>query len=409
MSRATLALENVALRQQLAVYLRTRQRGRLRTEGRLFWVALRRLWPDWTRPLVIVKPATVIGWHRKGFQIFWRRRSWGPIGRRRIPAEHIAFIRRISGDHPEWGEDRIAEELAAKFGIDHSPSTSRRYMVARRGSPRGNQTWRTFVRNHADELWACDFLVQYTALFTVVYVFVVMEIGSRRIVHANVTTNPTLPWVKQQIREATADDQTPRFLVHDNDGIFGQFGRPVVAEAKGRRRSYRRHMDRWLDEIMGIEGLPIPHGAPNASPHIERFVRTLREEALNHFIFLSADHVRRVVAEYVRYYNGARVSRRIWRLLTPSCSTRRRISAHCSMSVYTSVPPVPRVQCRPANLPDDSARLPGGGKRCRGFRPARQMPRFSTGVYTTGQTHHSASSSARRSFRQTLVGGTGAT
>jgi putative transposase len=151
-------------------------------------------------------------------------------------------------------------------------------------------------------------LTQYTALFAVLYVFVVMEIGSRRIVHVNVTTNPTLAWVKQQIREATADDQTPRFLLHDNDGIFGQYGKPVRVEHDDGRRSYRCHLDRWLDEVMGIEGIPIPHGAPNASPHIERFVRTLREEALNHFIFLTIDHIHRVVRESVRSYNGARPS-----------------------------------------------------------------------------------------------------
>jgi hypothetical protein len=121
MSRASLALENAALRQQLAVYLRTNQRARLRTEDRLFWVVLRRLWSDWTRALAIVKPATVISWHRRGFRMFWRRRSRSRAhGRPRIPREHIAFIQRISGDHPEWGEDRIAEELAAKFGVDHS-------------------------------------------------------------------------------------------------------------------------------------------------------------------------------------------------------------------------------------------------------------------------------------------------
>ncbi len=199
--------------------------------------------------------------------MFWRRRSRGPIGRPRIPGEHIAFIRRISGDHPEWGEDKIAEELAAKFGIQHSASTIRRYMVPRRSTPRGDQTWRTFVRNHAKEVWACDFLTQYTAFFDVVYIFVVMEIGSRRIIHANVTANPTLLWVKQQFREATADDRTPRFLVHDNDGIFGQFGRPVVVEAKGRRRSYRCHMDRWLNEVMDIEGIPINGARPSQAIH----------------------------------------------------------------------------------------------------------------------------------------------
>ena len=147
MPRAVLALENAALRQQLAIYLRTSKRPRLRTSDRVFWVALRRLWSDWARALVIVKPATVIAWHRTGFRLFWRRRSRSrEIGRPPIPREHIAFIRRISGDHPEWGEDKIAEELAAKFGIQHSASTIRRYMVPRRRVPRGDQTWHSLPK-----------------------------------------------------------------------------------------------------------------------------------------------------------------------------------------------------------------------------------------------------------------------
>ncbi len=309
--RSALAIENVALRQQLTIYQRTQRRARLRAGDRIFWVILRRLWSGWDRALIVVKPETVIAWHRQGFKLFWRRKSGPSIGRPQIPREHIAFIHRISGDHPEWGEDKIAEEFAAKFGIQHSPSTIRRYMVHRQGPPRGKQIWRTFIRNHAKEVWACDFLTQYTAFFAVAYVFVIMEIRSRRIVHVNVTTNPTLSWVKQQIREATALGQTPRFLVHDNDGIFGQCGRSVAVEKDGRKHNYRCHLDRWLDEVMGIEGLPIPYGAPNASPHVERLMRTLRQEALDHFIFLSVDHVRRVVSEYVRYYNGARPSQAI--------------------------------------------------------------------------------------------------
>jgi hypothetical protein len=325
MPRAALALENAALRQQLATYLRTSKRPQLRTSDRVFWITLRRLWPDWARALVIVNPETVIRWHREGFRVFWRRKSARrPIGRPRIPGAHIAFIRRISGDHPEWGEDRIAEELAAKFGVEHAASTIRRYMVSRGRPPRGDQTWRTFVRNHAKEIWACDFLTRYTALFTIAYVFVIMEIDSRRIVHINVTTNPTLAWVQQQIREATPWDRTPRFLLHDNDGVFGQLGRPVIVEGNGRKRSYRCHLDRWLDGVIGVEGIPIPYGAPNASPHVERFNRTLREEALDHFIFLSADHVRRVVAEYVRYYNGARPSQAIHAIPDPYPELRQR-------------------------------------------------------------------------------------
>ena len=191
-------------------------------------------------------------------------------------------------------------------------------MVRHRSSPRGGQTWRTFVRNHAAELWACDFLTQSTATFTVAYVFVIMEIASRRIVHTNVTTHPTLPWVKQQLREASPAWSTrPRFLVHDNDGIYGQYRAPTPADSEDSPRRYRCHLDRWLHEVLGITGIPIPYGAPNASPHVERFNRTLRQEALNHFLFLSVTHLRRVVASYVRLYNGARPSQAIQAIPAP--------------------------------------------------------------------------------------------
>jgi hypothetical protein len=254
--------------------------------------------------LLIVRPATVIAWHRRGFQRYWRWRSGKP-GRPRIDAEHIAFIRRISGDHPGWGEDKIAAELAVKLGVRHSASTIRRYMVTRR-KPRDGQTWRTFVRNHATQIYACDFLTQYTALFSVAYIFVVMEIASRRIVLINVTTSPSLAWVKQQIREATAWGDAPRFWLHDNDGIFGQYRQRGRRGGEGRR--HRCHLDVWLADGMRIRGIPIPYGAPNASAHIERFNRTLRQEALNHFLFLSDWHILRVCREFVRYYNGARPS-----------------------------------------------------------------------------------------------------
>ena len=313
-AKAALALENAALRQQLAVYIKNQKHPRLEPADRAFWLVLRRLWSEWTRPLVIVKPSTVIGWHRSGFLALWRRKS--KPGRPRIPRNHINFIKRISTDHPEWGEDKIAEELAAKFGINHSGSTVRRYMVARLTTPRGGlrydrQIWRTFVKNHANQMWSCDFLTQYTALFSVAYVFVVMEIGSRRIVHCGVTSSPTLPWVKQQLREATPWGETPRFLVHDNDGIFGQYGRRAITEEDGKKRSYRCHLDCWLHEVLSIEGIPIPYRAPNANAHLERFNRTLREDALDHFVFLGVEHIRKVAVEFIEYYNRARPSQAI--------------------------------------------------------------------------------------------------
>jgi putative transposase len=303
-SRGSLALENLALRQQLATYARTQKRPRLKPQERAFWVALSRVWSDWRSPLVLVKPATVIDWHRRGYRRYWRWRSRKP-GRPRIRDEHIAVIRRISSDQPGWGEDRIAEELAIKLGVHHSTSTIRRYMVRPR-APRGGQTWKTFVKNHASQMFACDFLTQPTAFFTIAYIFIVMEIASRRIALISVTTSPGLSWVQQQIRQATVWAESPRFLIHDNDGIFGQFRDRKRRGEKGRR--YRCRLDLWLADVMGIEGIPIPYGAPNASPHIERLNRTLREEALNHFIFLDVKHVRRVCAEYRDFYNGARPS-----------------------------------------------------------------------------------------------------
>jgi putative transposase len=215
------------------------------------------------------------------------------------------LIRRISSDQPGWGEDRIADELAIKLGIRHSTSTIRRYMVRRR-EPRGGQTWKTFVRNHASQMFALDFLTQYTAVFTIVYVLVVMEIASRRIVLVNATTSPGLHWAKQQIRQATGWARCPRFLLHDNDGVYGQYRQHQARGEQGRR--YRCHLDVWLADMMGIEGIPIPYGAPNASPHIERFNQTLGDEALNHFIFLGVKRVLRVCREYVELYNRARPS-----------------------------------------------------------------------------------------------------
>jgi hypothetical protein len=303
-SSGTLVIENLALRQQLAAYARCQKRVHVQPQERMFWAMLSKVWASWRSALIIVKPATVIAWHRRGFQRYWRWRS-RKFGRPRIPKAHIALIRRINTDHPEWGEDKIAEELAIKLGVRHSTSTIRKYMVARR-KPRSGQTWRTFVKNHAKQIYACDFLTQYTAFFTVVYVFVVMEIASRQIVLINVTTSPSLAWVKQQIREITPWGKVPRFLIHDNDGIFGQYRDRKRRGEKSLR--YRCHLDLWLADVIGIEGIPIPYGAPNASPHIERFNRTLREEALNHFIFLSARNILRVCREYVNYYNGARPS-----------------------------------------------------------------------------------------------------
>jgi transposase InsO family protein len=132
------------------------------------------------------------------------------------------------------------------------------------------------------------------------YVLIIMALHNRRIVHVAVTESPTLDWVKQQIREATPWDEAPRFLIHDNDGIFGQY-------RSREHGGYRCAFDAWLEQVMGIRGIPIPYGAPNASPHIERFMGTLKRECFDHFIFLSEDHLRRTASTFIAHYNTGRV------------------------------------------------------------------------------------------------------
>jgi putative transposase len=303
-SRVSLSAENAILRQQLAVLQRGRSRPLLRPADRVLWIWLCRHWSRWRQALMLIQPATVLTWHREGYRRHWRRRSGGFSGRPLIPRPHISLIRRISSDHPEWGEDRIALELKAKLGVEHAPSTIRRYMIARKGDGApASTTWRTFLAGHASELWTMDLTTQPLWNYSVRYVLVLMELRSRRVVHVAVTASPTLTWVKQQVREATPFGSVPRFLVHDNDGIFGQFG----ARRPGKTgRSYRSALDLWLGEILFIKGIPIPYGAPNAQAHIERFMGSLKRECLNHFIFLSEDHLRRTVVAYITYYNGGR-------------------------------------------------------------------------------------------------------
>ena len=313
-SRSDLLLEIAALRQQLDVYRRQVSRPKLTRRDRVFWIWLRRHWSGWKNALVIVKPDTVLKWHRNGYRAYWRWKSKGQPGRPRIPRRHIEFIRRISGDNPEWGEDKIALELKLKLGVEHSPSTIRRYMVET-GSPPRSSTWKQFLASHAEQIFVMDFTTQILWNYATRHVLVIMLLKTRGVVHVGVTATPTLDWVKQQIREATPWNNGPRFLIHDNDGIFGQFRDGKRRGEKGRR--YRCRLDLWLADVMGIEGIPIPYGAPNASPHIERFNRTLREEALNHFIFVDVKHVQRVCAQYREFYNGARPSQALHAIPDP--------------------------------------------------------------------------------------------
>jgi putative transposase len=287
--RPALAAENLFLRKQLALYQeRHTAPRRATTATRLALVWLGR-WFDWRQVLAIVQPATFLRWHRQGFQLFWRWQS--RPGRPRIPAELQALIRQMAQDNPTWGQERIANELLLKLGLRVSPRTVRKYMpghcVRAPGTRRQSQRWSTFIRNHAKGIVACDFCVVVTVTFRLLYVFVIIDHASRRLLHVNVTAHPTAAWTLQQLREAMPADHTYRFLLHDRDAIFSH------------------QLDQRMRNL-GLRVLKTPPRCPQANAICERVLGTLRREALDFVIPLTATHLRRMLREWVAHYNEGR-------------------------------------------------------------------------------------------------------
>ena len=219
-SRPTWPLENLLLRHQLAVLTRpTRKRPRLRRRDKLFWVLARRLRRRWRRHLVLVRPETVIRWHRQGWRLFWRWRSRPRLGGPRLSAEVRELIATMARDNPRWGSERIRGELL-KLGIAVSKRSIQRYR--RRGPARPpSQTWRTFLANHARAIWAADLFTVQTLTFRTLYVLLFIAHGRRELVHLNVTAHPTAAWVWRQLVEATAWGRRPRYLLRDRDAVYG--------------------------------------------------------------------------------------------------------------------------------------------------------------------------------------------
>jgi len=217
-SQRELALENLVLRQQLAVLKHRRLRPRLTDADRLFWVVLSRIWSDWRGSLHIVQPETVVRWHRQGFRYYWRWKSRGR-GRPKIDPEIGELIRRMCRSNPLWGAPRIHGELL-KLGIEISESMVSKYMIRRRGPP--SQTWRTFLENHARELIAVDFFTVPTATFRVLFVLVILSHDRRRLLHYNATEHPTAAWAGRQLLEVCGMEERPRYLIRDRDAIYGE-------------------------------------------------------------------------------------------------------------------------------------------------------------------------------------------
>lgn len=212
-----LAAENLFLRKQRALYMERKTKPHRASDAVRFTMAQLSRFFEWREALTIVKPDTLIRWHRKGFRLFWTWKS-RPAGRPRVPVEVRKLIGEMAENNPTWGQERIADELLVKIGIQISPRTVRRYMPTEPKHPGIiSQRWVTFIRNHAKSIIACDFFIVVTATFRLVYVFVVMEVGSRRILHFNTTCNPTAEWTLQQFRECVTGEEPYKFIIHDRD------------------------------------------------------------------------------------------------------------------------------------------------------------------------------------------------
>jgi putative transposase len=286
-SRPALLAENAFLRQQLVVLRRSVKRPRCTPTDRALLVLLASRLRAWRQALVLVQPETLLRWHRQGFRLVWRRQSRPrSIPQPKVAAETIALIRELAAANRLWGAERIRGELL-KLGVRVAKTTVQRHMRAARPPRRDGQSWATFLRNHAREIGACDFLAVTDLLFRPLYAFVVVALGSRRVVHVGVTRHPTDAWSAQHLREATPFDQRPRYLVHDRDSKFGSALARVTAAS-------------------GSTELRTADRAPRQNATCERFLGSVRRECLDHVLVLGEAHLRRVLGEYAQYSNQDR-------------------------------------------------------------------------------------------------------
>jgi len=282
---SAVALENLALRQQLAVFKRAVQRPPLRPRDRLFWVLLAHAWRSWRSALIVVQPETVVRWLRQWLRRRWTHRSThGRPGRPSTTTTIRTLVDQMGAANPLWGAPRIHGELT-KLGIDVSERTVSRLLRRRDRPP--SQTWRAFLTNHMTSLVSMDFFTVPTLTGRVLFVLVLLSHHRRRIVHLRITEHPTADWTAQQIIEAFPDDTAPRWLLRDRDAIYGdRFRRRVAA--------------------MSIHEVISAPSSPWQNPYVERLIGSIRRECLDHVIVLGQRHLRHLLTAYLTYYHGAR-------------------------------------------------------------------------------------------------------
>ena len=281
-SREELVTENAALRQQLIVASRRVKRPAFQPWERGLLLALTGLLPRWRNAALLVKPDTILRWHRHGFRLFWMHRSKGRKTRQpRITADTVELIRRMARDNRTWGAERIRGELL-KLGVRVAKCTIQRHIRAVR-LPGDGQRWRTFLQNHT--VWACDYLQVYDVWFRPLFAFFVINVNSKEVVHVAVTREPTERWTAQQLRNITPFGTGPQFIIHDRDAKFGaDFDRA----AKG----------------AGVRVLKTATHAPLMNATCERFLGSVRRECVDHIIILGERHLR--LSEYALHFNKSR-------------------------------------------------------------------------------------------------------
>ncbi len=284
-SQRQLALENLALRQQVVMLRQSVKKPRPSVADKLFWIIFSRYVEDWRKLLYGLHPDTVVRWHRQGFRLYWRWKSRGPRpGRPAIDVGLRKLIREMQATNMGWGAPRIHGELL-KLGIEVSQATVSKYMRHPNKPP--SQTWRTFLSNHTECLAAMDFFTVPTARFRILYVFIVLSHDRREVVHFNVTEHPTAQWTAQQLVEAFPFDSAPRYLLRDRDAIYGD--------------AVRRRI-----KSLGIEEVVTAPRSPWQNPFAERIIGSIRRDWLDHIIVLNERHLRRTLREYFNYYHTCR-------------------------------------------------------------------------------------------------------
>ena len=284
--RKDLVLENLALRQQLLALHEKRPRRRLSTVHKCFWILLRSVWSGWQKPLVLVTPRTVVDWHRAGFSLYWKwlSKTTRVAGRRPVGREVRELILRMATENPTWGAPRIHGELLM-LGFEVSEPTVSRWLRRMPRSP--SKRWLAFLRNHREAIAAMDFFTVPTLTFKVLYCFFVIGHDRRKILHFNVTRNPTSLWIVQQMREAWPYAPAQKFLVFDRDC---KFSKDVVTAVR----------------TMGSEPIRTAFRSPWQNGAAERWVGSCRRDFLNHVIVLNEHHLKRLMSEYIRYYHEDR-------------------------------------------------------------------------------------------------------